>query len=66
VTKVGSRSTTIWNPWIAKSAALADFGDDEWQRMPGIETVNAAENSVTLAPGARHEDDRIIAVERER
>ena len=54
VEKEGSDSTTVWNPWIAKSAALADFGDDEWQRMVCIETVNTAENSITLAPGARH------------
>jgi glucose-6-phosphate 1-epimerase len=54
VEKSGSDTTTVWNPWVAKSAALSDFGDDEWQQMVCIETVNAAENSITLAAGARH------------
>ncbi len=53
VEKSDSDTTTVWNPWIAKSAALADFGDDEWQRMVCIETVNA-ENSISLDPGNRH------------
>jgi glucose-6-phosphate 1-epimerase len=54
VQKSGSDGTTVWNPWVAKSAALQDFGDDEWQRMVCIETVNAFENSVTVAPGETH------------
>jgi glucose-6-phosphate 1-epimerase len=64
VEKSGSDSTTVWNPWIAKSAALADFGDDEWLRMVCIETVNAAENSVTVAPGERHRMTALISVEK--
>ena len=54
VSKNGSETTVLWNPWIGKSAALPDFGDDEWQRMVCIETTNAAGNAITLAPGATH------------
>ena len=54
VEKTGSLSTVIWNPHVEKAKAFADFGDDEWQRMICIETCNAADNAVTLAPGARH------------
>jgi len=54
VTKAGSRSTVVWNPWIAKSKAMPDFGDEEWPGMICIETANAADNALTLAPGARH------------
>jgi glucose-6-phosphate 1-epimerase len=54
VEKSGSLSTVVWNPWIAKAAALADFGDDEWMRMVCVETANAFENSVTLNAGATH------------
>lgn len=64
VEKSGSESTTVWNPWIAKSAALPDFGDDEWLRMVCIETVNAAENSVTLTPGERHRMATLISIEK--
>lgn len=54
VAKSGSLATVVWNPWIAKAKAMADFGDDEWPGMLCIETANAATNAVTLAPGAEH------------
>ena len=62
VEKSGSDSTTVWNPWIAKSAALPDFGNDEWKRMVCIETVNAFENSVTLGAGESHATTARISV----
>ena len=46
----GSRSTVVWNPWIAKSQRMADFGDDEYLRMCCIETANIAENDMQLEP----------------
>jgi glucose-6-phosphate 1-epimerase len=52
--KTGSRSTVVWNPWVAKSRAMPDFGDDEWPGMLCIETANAADNAVTLPPHASH------------
>lgn len=54
IEKVNSRSTVVWNPWIDKSKAMPDFGDEEWPQMVCIETVNAKENGVTLAAGASH------------
>lgn len=54
VAKTGSRTTVVWNPWVEKAQAMADLGDDEWPRMLCIETANAAENAVTLAPGQSH------------
>lgn len=54
VEKSGSATTVVWNPWIAKSAALPDFGNDEWPGMLCIETANAADDAVTLAAGAKH------------
>jgi glucose-6-phosphate 1-epimerase len=50
VAKRGSRTTVVWNPWIAKAKAMPDFGDEEWPGMLCIETANAADNLVTLAP----------------
>lgn len=54
VEKSGSNTTVVWNPWIAKAAAMTDFGDDEWPRMLCVETANTGANAVTLAPGATH------------
>lgn len=63
IKKRNSRSTIVWNPWIAKSARMADFGDDEWQGMVCIETANVGENSIRLQPGERHEMSAAISVE---
>jgi D-hexose-6-phosphate mutarotase len=54
VSKAGSATTVVWNPWIAKAKAMPDFGDDEWTGMVCVETANAGDDAVTLAPGASH------------
>ena len=54
VAATGSANTVVWNPWVAKAAAMADFGDDEWPTMVCVETANVADDAVVLAPGASH------------
>ena len=61
VEKSGSATTVVWNPWTEKSAAMKDFGDDEWARMVCIETANAGANPITLAPGAKHAMRAVIS-----
>jgi glucose-6-phosphate 1-epimerase len=51
VEKSGSASTVVWNPWVAKSKAMPDFGDEEFHRMVCVEAGNVGQNKVTLAPG---------------
>jgi D-hexose-6-phosphate mutarotase len=58
----GSANAVVWNPWIAKAAAMGDFGDEEWRAMLCVETCNVLDGSVTLAPGASHTMTAIIAV----
>jgi glucose-6-phosphate 1-epimerase len=52
--KRGSRSTVVWNPWIDKSKRMPDFGDDEYTRMVCVETTNARDDAITVAPGQKH------------
>ncbi|MEW6444647.1 MAG: D-hexose-6-phosphate mutarotase [Pseudomonadota bacterium] len=54
VSKDGSRSTVIWNPWEEKAGAFPDMRADEYRHMVCVETVNAAEDRVLLAPGGTH------------
>jgi glucose-6-phosphate 1-epimerase len=54
VAKGGSTTTVVWNPWAAKARAAPDLGEDEWLRMLCVETANAHDDAVTLAPAARH------------
>jgi glucose-6-phosphate 1-epimerase len=62
VSKSGSQSSVVWNPWVAKSKAMPDFGDDEWPGMLCIETVNAADNAVTLLAGQSHTMKAVVRV----
>jgi glucose-6-phosphate 1-epimerase len=47
----GTKTLVVWNPWIAKSRAMADFGDDEYKSMLCVEPVCTADTSFTLEPG---------------
>jgi glucose-6-phosphate 1-epimerase len=53
VSKTGSKSTVVWNPWIAKSQRMPDFGDDEYLQMVCVESGNVREHAVTLFPGEK-------------
>jgi D-hexose-6-phosphate mutarotase len=54
IAKEGSHATVVWNPWIAKAKAMADFGDDEWPGMVCVETVNALDHALTIPAGGSH------------
>ena len=53
VSKSGSTSTVVWNPWIEKSRKMPDFGDEEYHTMVCVEAANApaAADDRVLAPG---------------
>lgn len=62
ISKSGSQSTVVWNPWIAKSARMPDFGDHEWPEMVCIETANVGVHAVELAPQSIHATTVVIQV----
>ncbi len=64
VTKSGSASTVIWNPWIAKAARMSDFGDDEWPAMACIETANVGKAQVRVQGFGYHDLAAEITVRR--
>ncbi|MBK1704063.1 D-hexose-6-phosphate mutarotase [Halochromatium glycolicum] len=53
IEREGSRSAVVWNPWVEQARNMGDFGDDEYLQMLCVETTNAAEDCVTLEPGAQ-------------
>ncbi len=54
VEKESSGTTVVWNPWIAKAKAMADFGDEEWPQMICIETANVGEGAIRLEAAQTH------------
>jgi len=55
IRKSGSLSTVVWTPWKEKADKMGDMGQpDGWREMLCVESVNAMENQVKVAPGCRH------------
>jgi D-hexose-6-phosphate mutarotase len=52
--KRGSRSTVVWNPWLEKAEGMGDMGENGYLNMLCIESTNAADDVVTIAPGDEH------------
>lgn len=63
IVKRGSRSAVVWNPWTEKAEKMGDFGPEGHRGMVCVETANAVDNVVTLAPGAEHSLVTVISVE---
>jgi glucose-6-phosphate 1-epimerase len=60
VSKTGSRSTVVWNPWRDK--VFADMAAGEYRQMLCVETCNAGPDQIILAPGQSHALSARIAV----
>ncbi len=54
ISKLNSESTIVWNPWIEKSEQMGDMGQDGYLKMVCVESANAADDVVHLAPGDKH------------
>jgi D-hexose-6-phosphate mutarotase len=59
ISKRGSQSTVVWNPWEKKAAGLADLGAAPatrggWRQFVCVESANARDNTLTLAAGQSH------------
>lgn len=62
VSKEGSSTTVVWNPWIDKAKRMADFGDDEYKTMVCVETTNALDDKITIQPSKSHSLKAIISI----
>lgn len=51
IEKSGLNDAVLWNPYVEKSAALKDFGDDEWRTMVCCECTQAGSGMIKLEPG---------------
>jgi glucose-6-phosphate 1-epimerase len=62
ITRSGSHSTVVWNPWADRAREMPDFGDDEWPGMLCVEPANVGSDARTLAPGESHTMSVVIEV----
>ncbi len=58
IAKTGSQSTIVWTPWTEKAEKMGDMGkgksDEGWREMVCVESANAMDNVVAVAPGETH------------
>lgn len=59
IAKTGSHSTVVWNPGYDRASRFADLGvapasSGSWRQMVCVESANALENQVTIAPAESH------------
>jgi|GEM_PF-656 len=58
IAKTGSLSTIVWTPWTEKAEQMGDLGRGKsgsgWREMVCVESANAMDNVVTVAPGETH------------
>lgn len=54
IEKWGSDSTVVWNPWQAKSSAMADMTEQGFRSMVCVEAANAASNQLRVSAGDGH------------
>ncbi len=54
IDKSGSSSYVVWNPWAETGAKFGDMGPDGYRQMLCVETTNAWDDTVTVAPGAEY------------
>lgn len=54
LTREGSNSLVLWNPWIEKSKRLSSFDALDYLRMFCVEATNTSEDSRLVKPGKSH------------
>jgi len=55
ISKQGSCSTVVWNPWKDVAEKMGDMGEHGYRQMLCVESANAADDTRTIEAGASHQ-----------
>lgn len=62
VASSGSQSVAVWNPGLNTASKMTDLGSEGWRTMVCVETANALENALVIAPAQQHTTSAIYTV----
>ncbi|MGD8843440.1 MAG: D-hexose-6-phosphate mutarotase [Gammaproteobacteria bacterium] len=54
ITATGSRTAVVWNPWKHVAEKMADLEAADYRRFICVETANAADEVIEIAPGGEY------------
>ena len=62
ISKYGSNSTVVWNPWSEKARQMNDLGDEDYTGFVCVETANAGDDLITISPNKNHKLSMNVSV----
>lgn len=62
IEKSGFPETVIWNPWVERAKAMADFDDEEYHTMVCAEAASVGVDSFIVKPGSSVAQNMTITV----
>jgi len=54
ISSSGNKTAIVWNPWQQICREMADLEDADYQRFVCVETANAADDVISIAPGGQY------------
>ena len=62
VSKRGSKTTVVWNPWTETIKNMSDMPNEAYQQMVCVEAANAFNDTIVLKSGETHELSTVISL----
>ncbi len=63
ISSTGSKTAIVWNPWKEISVKMADLEEQDYSRFVCVETANAADDVVEIAPNSAYRLQAVYTIE---
>ena len=63
ISSSGGHTTVVWNPWAENVSKIKDLSEQSYRKFVCVETVNAADDDVSLNPNEQHTLTAVYGIE---